>query len=247
MDYATYLREDQWERIKDSLPGKVGDVGRTGDNRRCIEAVMWIGRTGAPWRSLPRVYGRWAGVHQRFRRGARAGIWQMIFNTLAVDADTEWLMIEATIIRAHPHAAGATGGKQTQALGRCRGGVTTKLPAVCDALGNPLRFIVTGGERHDCTQAQALLEGFHAQAVLADKGYDADELVTWIQQTGAVAVIPPRSNRTVRRDYDKTLYRERNLVERMLGYLKHFRRVATRYDKTALSFLSFVQLAASYL
>jgi hypothetical protein len=66
-----------------------------------------------------------------------------------------------------------TRGQQTQALGRCRGGCTTKLHAVCDALGHPLRFIVTGGERHDCTQAQALLDGFHAQAVLADKGYDA--------------------------------------------------------------------------
>ena len=118
---------------------------------------------------------------------------------------------------------------------------------MCDALGNPLRFIVTGGERHDSTQAQALLEGFHAHAVLADKGYDADELITWIQETGAVVVIPPRSNRTVLRDYDTVLYKERNLVERMFGYLKHFRRVATRYDKTALSFLSFVQLAASYL
>lgn len=118
---------------------------------------------------------------------------------------------------------------------------------MCDALGNPLRFIVTGGAQHDCTQAQALLEGFHAHAVLADKGYDADALVNEIQQTGAVAVIPPRSHRTVRRDYDKALYKERNLVERMFGYLKHFRRVATRYDKTVLSFLSFVQLAASYL
>jgi transposase len=107
--------------------------------------------------------------------------------------------------------------------------------------------MATGGERHDCTHAQALLEGVHAHAVLADKGYDADELVAWIQQTGAVAVIPPRSNRTVLRDDDKVLYTERNLVERMFGYLKHFRRVATRYDKTARSFLSFVQLAARYL
>jgi transposase len=122
-----------------------------------------------------------------------------------------------------------------------------KLHAVCDALGNPFRFIVTGGERHDCTQAQALLDGLPAHAVLATKGYDADELVQWIQQTGALMVIPPRSNRTVLRDYDTALYKERNLVERMLGYLKHFRRVATRYDKTARSFLSFVQLAASYL
>lgn len=112
MDETKYLREDQWERIKDSLPGKAGDVGRTGDNRRFIEAVMWIGRTGAPWRSLPRVYGRWSGVHQRFRRWAKAGIWHMMFNTLAIDADTEWLMIDATIIRAHQHAAGAKGGSR---------------------------------------------------------------------------------------------------------------------------------------
>ncbi len=92
MDYTKHLGEDQWERIKDSLPGKAGDVGRTDDNRRFIEAVMWISRTGTPWRSLPLVYGRWSGVHQRFRRWAKAGIWQMMFNTLAVDSDTEWLM-----------------------------------------------------------------------------------------------------------------------------------------------------------
>lgn len=112
MDYTKHLREDQWERIKDSLPGKAGDVGRTGDNRRFIEAVMWRGRSGAPWRALPRVYGPWSGVHQRFRRWAKAGVWQMLFNTLAVDADTEWLMIDATIIRAHQHAAGAKGGSR---------------------------------------------------------------------------------------------------------------------------------------
>ncbi len=103
---------------------------------------------------------------------------------------------------------------------------------------------MTGGERHDSTQAQALLEGFHAHAVLADKGYDPDELVHWIQQTGAVVVIPPRSNRTLLRDYDMGLYKKRNRVERMFGHLKHFRRVATRYDKTAFSFPLFVQLAS---
>lgn len=97
-----------------------------------------------------------------------------------------------------------------------------------DALGHPLRFIVTGGERHDGTQAQALLEGCHAQAVRADKGYDADALGNEMQRTGALVVIPPRSNRTVLRDDDQVRYRERNLVERMFGYLKHCRRVATR-------------------
>jgi transposase len=118
---------------------------------------------------------------------------------------------------------------------------------VCDAVGHPLRFIVTGGERHDCIQAQALLEGFHAQAVLADKRYDADELVEWIQQTGALVVIPPRSNRTVLRDLRQRAVQGAQSGGTDVWVLQAFPSVAPRYDKTARSFLSFVQLAASYL
>ena len=107
------LRDDQWEKIKDALPGKVGDPGRSGeDNRRFVEAVMWIARNGARWRSLPPEYGKWSGVHKRFMRWSNKGVWQMIFNTLAADADTEWLMIDSTIVRAHQHAAGAKGGRK---------------------------------------------------------------------------------------------------------------------------------------
>ena len=102
------LRDDQWEAIKDSLPGKAGDRGRRGENnRRFIAAVMWIARTGAPWRALPPEYGKWSTIHKRFTRWAKSGIWQMIFNTLAVDSDNEWIMIDSTIIRAHQHSAGA--------------------------------------------------------------------------------------------------------------------------------------------
>ncbi len=102
------LRDDQWEKIKDFLPGKKGDPGRTaGDNRKFISAVMWVARNGAAWRALPPEYGKWPNVHKRFMRWAKAGIWQMIFNTLAADADTEWIMIDSTMIRAHQHAAGA--------------------------------------------------------------------------------------------------------------------------------------------
>ncbi len=109
------LRDDQWERIRDALPGKESDPGRTGaNNRQFIEAVMWIAKTGAPWRDLPPEYGKWSNVHKRFMRWARSGVWQMIFNTLAVDADTEWLMIDSTIVRAHQHAAGAKGGSKVK-------------------------------------------------------------------------------------------------------------------------------------
>lgn len=102
------LTESQWNQIKDALPGKVGDRGRSAqDNRLFVEAVYWIGRNGGRWRALPKEYGHWNSVHKRFMRWARSGVWQMIFNTLSVTADTEWLMMDSTIIRAHQCAAGA--------------------------------------------------------------------------------------------------------------------------------------------
>jgi transposase len=111
MEKRHALRDDQWERIKGALPGKKSDPGRTAiDNRAFIEAVMWVAKTGSPWRDLPPERGKWASVHKRFIRWAKNGVWQMVFNTLAADADTEWLMIDSTIVRAHQHAAGGKGG-----------------------------------------------------------------------------------------------------------------------------------------
>ncbi len=107
-----------------------------------------------------------------------------------------------------------------------------------------MRFILTGGQRNDCTQALQLLEGLRAEAVLADKGYDADYIVEAAGNMRAIAVIPPKSNRKIQREYDKELYKERNLVERLFNKLKHFRRVATRYDKTASAFLAFIHIAS---
>ncbi len=115
MSTLCVLRDDQWKRITEALPGKSGDPGRSGeDNRKFVEAVMWIGRNGARWRSLPSEYGKWSTVHKRFMRWSKKGVWQMLFNTLAVDADTEWLMIDSSIVRAHQHAAGAKGGRKTR-------------------------------------------------------------------------------------------------------------------------------------
>lgn len=105
------LREDQWLRIKDFLPGKETDPGRSGaDNRRFVETVIWIGRNGARWRALPGEYGHWSGVHKRFKFWLDKGIWQILFNTLVEDSDMEWVMIDSTIIRAHQHSSGAKGG-----------------------------------------------------------------------------------------------------------------------------------------
>ncbi len=111
MSYHKHLKEEQWDRISGALPGKKGDVGRSSvDNRRFVEGVIWIGRNGGCWRALPHEYGKWSSTHKRFKRWSDKGVWQMIFNTLAVDADMEWVMIDSTIVRAHQHAAGAKKG-----------------------------------------------------------------------------------------------------------------------------------------
>lgn len=118
---------------------------------------------------------------------------------------------------------------------------------VVDALGNPLRWQLTGGEAHDITQGPALIAGFRVQQVIADKGYDSSAFIACIEASGAQAVIPSRRTRREPRPYDRHAYRERHLVECFFNRLKQFRRIATRYEKLACNFLSMLNLATAYI
>jgi transposase len=133
---------------------------------------------------------------------------------------------------------------EDQALGRSRGGFSTKIHVTVDALGNPLRVRLTAGQRHDSTQAQALLEGYECEYVIADRGYAAASLCEWIIERGATPVIPPHQNSKHPHEYDTWLYRERHLVECFINKIKHFRRVFSRFDKLARRYLGFIQLAS---
>jgi transposase len=113
-----------------------------------------------------------------------------------------------------------------------------------DALGNPVRLVLTGGQAHDMSQAEAMIIGIKSEHVIADKGYDSSAFVRAIEAGGASAVIPSRSNRREPRPLDAHLYRERNQVERLFARLKQCRRVATRYEKTARNYFAFCQLAS---
>ena len=105
------LTDRQWDRIKDLVPGKASDCGVTGrDNRLFLDAVLWLVRTGAPWRDLPAGFGNWNSGWRRFSRWSGKGIWESLFNALVDDPDFEYLIIDSTIVRAHQHAAGAKGG-----------------------------------------------------------------------------------------------------------------------------------------
>ena len=101
------ISDEQWGRIKDLLPGRPGIRGRTAmDNRLFVDAVLWIGKTGAPWRDLPERFGDWNSTFRRFDRWSKSGVWKAVFDALQ-DPDLEWLLLDSTVIRAHPHAAGA--------------------------------------------------------------------------------------------------------------------------------------------
>ena len=132
-----------------------------------------------------------------------------------------------------------------QSLGRSRGGFSTKIHLATDALGNALRFILTGGERNDITQAELLVNGLSANYVIADKGYDAEAFVLKLKARNCKVVIPSRSNHKVQRKIDEHLYKERHLIENQIGKLKHFRRVFSRFDKLAKNYLSFIYLAST--
>ena len=125
--------------------------------------------------------------------------------------------------------------------------MTTKLHVAVDALGNPLRVILSAGQIADIEQAEALIKDLSAEFIVADKGYDSDTFTDTISAQGAQPVIPPRSNRLNPRTFDRHIYKSRNLIERFFSRIKQFRRIATRYDKLAKSFLSFVHLACAFI
>ena len=124
------LSDEQWRQIEPLLPGRQGDPGRTAeDNRLFVNAVMWIARTGAPWRDLPERFGNWNSVFQRFNRWCRKGVWQRVFQALGGDPNLEYLLLDSTIVRAHQHAAGAKGGRAARPSGVLAGaGVRKSTP-----------------------------------------------------------------------------------------------------------------------
>jgi transposase len=125
--------------------------------------------------------------------------------------------------------------------------LTTKIHTLVDALGNPTSLILSPGHAHDLTCAESLIANVSPGALIADKAFDADPFIGALERRAITPVIPPRANRKTKRDCDFALYRERNLVERFFNKIKHFRAIATRYDKLARNFLAAVQLVSAII
>ena len=244
-----YINEVAWSKIFSFL--KSHKALYSGDENKCkdfIEAIFWMSRVGAQWRELPDVYGKWNSVFSRFNNWTKKGIWGDLMEFCIQDPDLEWVMVDATIIRAHPCAAGyKRDSQEKEALGRSKGGFTCKIHALVDALGNPLKLVLTPGQCSDITQGPILIEGARNASILADKGYDCDAFRKQIYAQNCSPVIPPRSNRKNLIEYDESLYQERCAIECFFSKIKHFRRVFSRFDKSARNFAAFLAFVGAMI
>ena len=172
-----------------------------------------------------------------------------IFFDLRGEIDPEWVFIDGSYVRAHQHASGARLGEE-RAIGVSRGGPTTKLHFAADSHGNPIDFEITGGEVHDSQVAGKIIDkvGSDAMNIVADKGYDSDEIRVLVWARGGCPVIPRRSNsKKDNLGFDPHIYRHRHLVENLFAKLKHYRGIATRFDKLARNFKAMVFIACSII
>ena len=260
------LTDEQWARLAPLLPPQRPRTGRPArDHRTVIGAILWVLRTGAPWRDLPERFGPWGTAYSRFRRWAATGVWQLVLDSLQRDAEARGELdrtthyVDGTTVRAHQSAAGARGGQQKEALGRSRGGFGTKVHLRAEGGGRPLVFLLSGGERHEAAFFEALMEAGEAELdaagraqrqperVVGDKGYSYDRVRAYLDHRGIEALIPLRSDQGENPGFDRAAYRGRNRIERLVGRLKRWRRVATRYDKRASSYLAVLTVVAIML
>lgn len=216
--------------------------------RQTVEGIYYRMRVGCPWRDLPTEFGNWNAIYKRFNAWSLQEKLMATFQALAVQPDLEWVFIDGSIMKAHQHSAGAANAQET-AIGKSVAGNTTKVHMAVDAGGLPIQFLVTGGEVHDCKEAPELVAKLPlADYVIADKGYDSEPLRLQIREQGSVPVIPRKQNSTVGNDdMDWCLYKYRHLVENAFARLKHFRAVATRYDKLKRNFVSVIALACAFI
>ena len=217
------------------------------DLRLTVEGILYRMRAGIPWRDLPDYFGNWNSIYKRFNEWSAKGKLMNVFQSLVKDPDLEWEFMDGSIVKAHQHSAGANAAEQ--GIGDSRGGKTTKIHMVTDSFGLPILFAITGGQVNDVKVAPDLVENLpQGEYVIADKGYDSEELRKQIEEKSMTPMIPRKSNSRVgNQQMDWALYKHRHLVENVFARLKHFRAIATRYDKLKRNYQGMLALACSFI
>lgn len=240
------LTDAQWKLVETLVPTGAGRPAKRGD-RNFVNAVVWVAKTGAPWRDLPERFGPWKSIFNRFSNWCKLGLWEAIFTSLAFTDDDVAALMDGTVVRAHQDSSGGDGGPKKNCIGRSRGGCSTKIHAVTDSHRMPLRLILSQGQDHDVTQAEALLDAVTATNVVADSAYDSNSFRAAVEKKAKKLVVMPHPNRKNPPSLNKPLYAIRFNVERFFHDLKRFRRLASRYEKTARNYLGMAHVACSLL
>ena len=217
--------------------------------RRFVEAALWIGRTGAPWRDLPDDLGCWPSVCHRFRRWSLRGWWELVFEALRPDLPADGLvLLDSTTCKAHRAASGAArSNAEAQCLGRSRDGLCSKLHACADGAGRILRLVPSPGQHSDLRHARALVLGIPARNAALDRGYVSAKLRAALAAESCTVHTPPKLGMVDPPPWDKTLYARRHHVGNLFSKLKDRGRIALRRDKTRRSWMGFAHLAAAVI
>ena len=210
-----------------------------------ISGILHRYREGVRWRAVPAEYGPRTTLFNHFDRWSEKGIWQELFAALVACQDPpEFALLDSSAVRAHRSAAGAKEGQQHQAVGRSRGGATTKIHALADVAGRLYALMLTARQVHDIHGGRARSASVPTvRKLIADKAYDANDFCDFLIGQDTEPVVSPNPRRLVTPAVDRVAYRARNLIERALSHLKDRRGIATRYDKTARNFLAGICLA----
>ena len=240
------LTDKHWSKLRALM--REQRIYDTPNMRNTMEGILYRLRTGCPWRDLPPSFGSWNSIYQQFNRWSSKDKLMKLFKSLVIDPDFEWEFIDGSIVKAHQHSTGAA-SHNNEAIGKSVAGNTTKIHMAADACGFPIDFMITSGEVHDCKVAPEFIARLPAaDYTMADKGYDKEALRELIQEKGSIPIIPRKSNSKIGNDHmDWDLYKYRHLVENIFARIKHFRAIATRYDKLKRNYQSMVALACGFM
>ena len=244
----TMLSDKLWQKLKPILLDlKIYDKPNL---RNTLEGILFRLRNGCTWRDIPEAFGCYNTIFKTIRRWAKSHKFIQLFHNMVKQPDLEWIFIDGSYIRAHQHSSGAC-SESSEAIAKSRGGNTSKIHLAVDAHGNPIDFIISDGATHDVSIAPALIERLELKEtkyICADKGYDSEKLREQIRNAGAQANIPKKKNaKTSNKHMNWDIYKIRHLVENAFARLKHYRAIATRYDKLEQSFASTIALACAFI
>lgn len=209
-----------------------------------LSGIVYVLRTGLPWRDVPGHFGVWGTIYTRFRRWCASGLFARILQVLSKRARGMLRHLDCSHIKLHQHGANPAGGQQAQAMGRTKGGLNTKLAALVDRHGRAVTVSLAPGPRHDLYAVEPLLGCARRRRIVADKAFDADVFRQRLRNQRTRCCIPPKRGRRHPARFHRGYYRARHHVENFFQRIKSLRRISTRYEKLATTFLAFVQLAA---